>query len=97
MKIFCVRHCQWHNLLRFHSLCNPYQINVSWYKTCVCMRIMSNIFPSHSPVAVATVVSKLLEHFILSNISPFLGATDNQFGFKAEHGMGVGAEQFMGM
>ena len=36
-------------------------------------------------VAVATVVSKLLEHFILSNISPFLGTTDNQFGFKAGH------------
>jgi len=32
-------------------------------------------------VAVATVVSKLLEHFISSNISPFLGTTDNQFGF----------------
>ena len=30
-------------------------------------------------------VSKLLEHFILSNISPFLGTTDNQFGFKAGH------------
>ena len=37
------------------------------------------------PVAVATVVSKLLEHFILSSISPFLGTTDNQFGFKAGH------------
>ena len=30
-------------------------------------------------------VSKLLEHFILSNISSFLGTTDNQFGFKAVH------------
>ena len=38
---------------------------------------------NYRPVAVATVVSKLLEHFILSNISPFLGTTDNQFGFKA--------------
>ena len=36
-------------------------------------------------VAVATVVSKLLEHFILSNISPFLGTKDNQFSFKAGH------------
>ena len=27
----------------------------------------------------------LLEHFISSNISPFLGTTDNQFGFKAGH------------
>ena len=40
---------------------------------------------NYRPVAVATVVSKLLEHFILSNISPFLGTTDNQFGFKAGH------------
>jgi len=38
------------------------------------------------PVAVATVVSKLLEHFTLSSMSPFLGTTDNQFGFKAGHG-----------
>jgi len=40
---------------------------------------------NYRPVAVATVVSKLREHFILSNISPFLGTTDNQFGFKAGH------------
>ena len=40
---------------------------------------------NYRPVAVATVVSKLLEHFILSYISPFLGTTDNQFGFKAGH------------
>ena len=40
---------------------------------------------NYRPVAVATVVSKLLEHFILSNISPFLGTTDNHFGFKAGH------------
>ena len=40
---------------------------------------------NYRPVAVATVVSKLLEHFILSSISPFPGTTDNQFGFKAGH------------
>jgi len=40
---------------------------------------------NYRPVAVATVVSKLLEHFILSNISAILGTTDNQFGFKAGH------------
>jgi len=38
---------------------------------------------NYRPVAVATVASKLLEHFVLSCISPFLGNTDNQFGFKA--------------
>jgi len=43
---------------------------------------MSNT-SNYRPVAVATVVSKLLEHFILSNISPFLGTADNQFGLKA--------------
>jgi len=31
-------------------------------------------------------VSRLFEHFILSSISPSLGTTDNQFGFKAGHG-----------
>ena len=40
---------------------------------------------NYRPVAVATVVSKLFEHLILSNISPLLGTTDNQFGFKAGH------------
>ena len=40
---------------------------------------------NYRPVAVATVMSKLLEHFILFNISLFLGTTDNQFGFKAGH------------
>jgi len=40
---------------------------------------------NYRPVAVATVVPKLLEHFISSNISPFLGTTDNQFGFQAGH------------
>ena len=41
---------------------------------------------NYRPVAVATVMSKLFEHYILSCISPFLGTTDNQFGFKAGHG-----------
>jgi len=40
---------------------------------------------NYRPVAVTTVVSKLLEHFILSNIFPFLGTIDNHFGFKAGH------------
>ena len=40
---------------------------------------------NYRPVAVATVVSKLLEHFILSSISPLLSTTDNQFGFKGGH------------
>ena len=40
---------------------------------------------NYRPAAVTTVMSKLLEHFILFSIPPFLGNTDNQFGFKAGH------------
>ena len=40
---------------------------------------------NYRQVAVATVVSKVREHFMLSSISPFLGTTGNQFGFKAGH------------
>jgi len=40
---------------------------------------------NYRPMGVVTVVSKLHEHFILSNISPFLGTTDNQFGFMSGH------------
>jgi len=35
---------------------------------------------------VATIVSQLLEQFILSNTSPFLGTKDNQFGLQDGHG-----------
>jgi len=45
---------------------------------------MSDI-SNYRPVTVPRVVSKLLEHFILYNISRFLGTADNQFGFKAGH------------
>ena len=51
---------------------------------CLTLQQMSDT-SNYRPVTVATAVSKLLEHFILSNISPFLGTTDNQFGFKAGH------------
>ena len=37
-------------------------------------------------VSLATIISKLFEHYILSCISPLLGTTDNQFGFKPKHG-----------
>ena len=36
--------------------------------------------------SVATVVSKLLEHVVLSRFFTFLGTTDNQFDVKAGHG-----------
>ena len=36
-------------------------------------------------LSLATIVSKLLEHYILSCISLFPATTKNQFGFKSEH------------
>jgi len=50
------------------------------------MKYMGNIckvWNANFPKSI--VVSKLLEQFILSNISPFLGTTDIQFDFKAGH------------
>ena len=41
---------------------------------------------NYRPVSLATIISKLFEHYILSCISPLLATTDNQFGFKAKHG-----------
>ena len=37
-------------------------------------------------LVIATIISKLYEHYILSCISPLLATTDNQFGFKLKHG-----------
>ena len=40
---------------------------------------------NYRPTAIATVVSKLFEQFILTNITNFLDTIDNQFGFKTKH------------
>jgi len=40
---------------------------------------------NYRPVSLATIISKLFEHYILSCISPLLATTDNQFGFKPKH------------
>jgi len=40
---------------------------------------------NYRPVAVATALSRQLEHFIVSSISPLFGTTDNEFGFKDRH------------
>ena len=37
---------------------------------------------NYRPIAVATTISKLFEHFILFHIKPFLSTSDHQFGFK---------------
>jgi len=44
---------------------------------------------NYRPVSLATIVSKLFEHYILSCISPLLATTDNQLGFKPKHGTGM--------
>ena len=36
---------------------------------------------NYKPIAIASVISKLFEHFILSRIKPLLSACDDQFGF----------------
>ena len=61
----------------FTSSCHPHILQQ------YCAHYMTDM-TSYRPVAFSTVVLKLLEHFILSSISPFLGPTDNQFGFKAD-------------
>jgi len=41
---------------------------------------------NYRPVSLATIISKLFQHYILYCISSFLATTDNQFGFKPKHG-----------
>ena len=41
---------------------------------------------NYRPIAVATTISKLFEHFILFHIKPFLLTSDHQFGFKCGTG-----------
>ena len=40
---------------------------------------------NYRPIALATVISKLLEHVILARIAPMCMSSDHQFGFKAKH------------
>jgi len=42
---------------------------------------------NYRPVSLPTTISKLFEHYILSYISPFVDAADNQFGSKPQHGL----------
>ena len=41
---------------------------------------------NYRPIALASVVSKVLEGILLDCLCKYLGTTDNQFGFKAKHG-----------
>ncbi len=42
---------------------------------------------NYRPIALASVVSKVLERIILDRLGVYLDTTDNQFGFKAHHSM----------
>ena len=46
---------------------------------------------NYRPIAVATTISKLFEHFILFHIKPFFSTRDHQFGFKR----GTGTDMFI--
>jgi len=54
----------------------------------ICKKKNGNISDvgDYRPASLATIISKLREHDILSCISPFFTATDNQFGFESQHG-----------
>ena len=41
---------------------------------------------NYRPIAVATTISRLFEHFILFHIKPFLSTSDHEFGFKRSTG-----------
>ena len=41
---------------------------------------------NYRPIALASVLSKVLERILLDRLSSFITTTDNQYGFKAKHG-----------
>ena len=45
----------------------------------------AGVSSNYRPITVASVISKLFEHFILSKITSYLVTVDNQFGFKERH------------
>jgi len=69
------------NMCTVHDYVPNYCLNTTLVPICKNKNGNTTDTSNYRPVAVATVVSKLLEHFILSNISSFLGTADNQFGF----------------
>ena len=40
---------------------------------------------NYRPIALSSIVSKVLEHLLLNHMESFLYTSDNQFGFKAKH------------
>ena len=45
----------------------------------------AGVSSNYGPITVASVISKLLDHIILSKITSYLVTVDNQFGFKERH------------
>lgn len=41
---------------------------------------------NYRPIALASILSKVLEKILLDRLNEFINTTDNQFGFKAKHG-----------
>ena len=41
---------------------------------------------NYQPIALASILSKVLEKILHTRLLPYLGTADNQFGFKAKHG-----------
>ncbi len=41
---------------------------------------------NYRPIALACILSKVLEKILLDRLNVFINSTDNQFGFKAKHG-----------
>ncbi len=41
---------------------------------------------NYRPIALASILSKVLEKILLDRLNVFINSTDNQFGFKAKHG-----------
>ena len=41
---------------------------------------------NYRPIALASILSKVLERILLDRLNDFIKSTDNQFGFKAKHG-----------
>ena len=41
---------------------------------------------NYRPIALASILSKVIERILLDRLSEYIHTTDNQFGFKAEHG-----------
>jgi len=60
------------------------------YENCYCIYLQKqkngdiSDVGNYRPVSLATIISKVIEPYILSCISPLVAIIDNQFGFKPQ-------------